>query len=109
MNAVPPTFATLLQHVKRATYMTGHCWGQALIASPNLQSPSQWGWQHSSSGQWVPVWTYLIYSSSLFLEVSIRSRGSMDNTVHYVVSYGSYKFRTHSLTLRLCFCCLNDN
>ena len=32
----------------------------------------------------------------------------MDNTVHYIVSYASYKFRT-SLTLRLCFCCLNDN
>ena len=33
----------------------------------------------------------------------------MDNTVHYIVSYGCYKFRTHSVTLRLCFCCLNDN
>ena len=45
MNVIPPTFAALLQHVKRAAYMTGPCWGQALIASSNLPSPSEWGWQ----------------------------------------------------------------
>ena len=59
MDAIPPTYAALLQHVKRAAYMAGHCWGQALIASPNFPSPSEWAWQQSSSGQWEPVSTPL--------------------------------------------------
>ena len=36
MDAIPPTYAALLQHVKRAAYMAGYCWGQALIGSPNF-------------------------------------------------------------------------
>ena len=59
MDAIPPTSAALLQHVKRAAYMAGNCWDQALIASPNFPSPLEWGWQQSSSGQWEPVWTLL--------------------------------------------------
>ena len=59
MDAIPPTSAALLQHVKRAAYMAGHFWGQSLIASPNFPSPSEWAWQHSSRGQWEPVWTLL--------------------------------------------------
>ena len=51
MDAIPPTSTALLQHVKQAAYIAGHCWGQALIASPNFLSPSEWGWQQSSSGQ----------------------------------------------------------
>ena len=50
-----------------------------------------------------------MYSWSLFLEASIRGRGHMDITVHYSVGYCSYKFRTHSLPLRLFFRRLSDN
>ena len=41
---IPPTEAALLQHVKRESYQAGHCWGQALLKSPELPIPSEWGW-----------------------------------------------------------------
>ena len=36
IESIPPTSAALLQHVKRAAYQAGHCWGQALVAVPDL-------------------------------------------------------------------------
>ena len=33
-----------LLHTKRAAYQAGHCWAQTMIATPELPSPSEWGW-----------------------------------------------------------------
>jgi hypothetical protein len=58
IEAIPPTQAALHQHVKRVAYQGGHCWGQALISSPNLPSPSEWGWTKVNT-TWQPLWTTL--------------------------------------------------
>ena len=36
MDAIPPTKAALVQHIKRAVYQGGHCWGQSLRAVMNM-------------------------------------------------------------------------
>lgn len=45
IQAIPPTYAALYQHVRRAVLQGGHCWGQALAVSPTLPSPVDWGWK----------------------------------------------------------------
>lgn len=35
MESIPPTKDALVQHLKRAVYRGGHCWGQALEVAPN--------------------------------------------------------------------------
>ena len=42
MNVIPPTRAALVQHIRRAVYQGGHCWGKALHVSLNLPSPEDW-------------------------------------------------------------------
>lgn len=59
LDRIPPTEAALSEHVKRATYQAGFCWGQALVAQQQLPSPGDWGWEKSSDDQWVPFWTSL--------------------------------------------------
>ena len=44
MDALPPTEAALLQHVKRVAYQAGHVWSQALLKDPVLLSSLEWGW-----------------------------------------------------------------
>ncbi len=62
MDAIPPTRATLEQHIKRAVYQGGHCWGKMLKKNLNLPSPSNWGWAEPSS--WMPLWTTLPEATS---------------------------------------------
>ena len=57
MNAIPPTRAALVQHIRRAVYQGGHCWGKALHVSLNL--PSQEDWERTDSNDWKPLWTTL--------------------------------------------------
>lgn len=52
LDNLPPTCAALKEHVKRASYQA-YCWSQALICSPDIPSPSEWGWEKGSSG-WRP-------------------------------------------------------
>jgi hypothetical protein len=59
IDGLPPTGAALIQHIKRATYQAGHCWGQLMIASPELPSPSEWGWSKKAEGGWEAYWTAL--------------------------------------------------
>ncbi len=59
LEALPPTSAGLLEHIKRAAYQGGHCWGQALIPAPTLPSPGNWGWQKNATQMWEPYWTSL--------------------------------------------------
>ena len=35
-----PTKAALIQHTKRGIYQVGYCWGQVMIAAPELPSPT---------------------------------------------------------------------
>jgi hypothetical protein len=42
---IAPTQAVLLQHVKRAVYQAGYCWGQVMIVRPQLPCPSEWEWE----------------------------------------------------------------
>ena len=56
LDAIPPTGAALVEHVKRTAYQAGHCWGQVLVSSPVLPSPQEWGWT-MDDGIWKPVWT----------------------------------------------------
>ena len=59
MDALPPTEAALLQHVKRVAYQAGHVWGQALLKNPVLPSPLEWGWIKTNTATWEPFWTAL--------------------------------------------------
>ena len=36
-EAIPPTQAALLQHVKRAAYQAGCIWGQSLVCQPEIK------------------------------------------------------------------------
>ena len=45
IDSIPPTKASLEQHVKRAVFQGGCVWGQTLLCQPVLLSPSDWGWQ----------------------------------------------------------------
>ena len=57
-QAIPPTRASLLQHVKRAVYQASSIWGQATLREPEVQSPADWGWSRKE-GMWQVVWTTL--------------------------------------------------
>ena len=58
LDAIPPTRAAPVGHAKRAAYKAGQCWGQALMPSPVLPSPQEWGWT-MDDGIWRPFWTTL--------------------------------------------------
>ena len=59
IDGLPPTQAVFLQHTKRAAYQAGHCWAQTMIATPELPSPSEWGWNKNENGGWKIYWTTL--------------------------------------------------
>ena len=55
LEAMPPTQDALRQHILRAAYQAGHCWGQAELKDPVLPSPGDWGWCLQDS-TWKPLW-----------------------------------------------------
>lgn len=57
-EAIPPTRAALLQHVKRAAYQAGCIWGQTILRQPETQSPADWGWTKSGDA-WKVFWSAL--------------------------------------------------
>jgi hypothetical protein len=57
-NAVPPSSAALVQHVKRSVLHAGNTWGQTLSRIQNLPTPSNWGWKKENDVE-VPHWTSL--------------------------------------------------
>ena len=59
IEGLPPTKAALIEHTKRAAYQAGHCWSQAMIAAPELPSPSDWGWTRKEPSGWEVCWTTL--------------------------------------------------
>jgi hypothetical protein len=56
---IPPSRATLLQHVKSAAYQAGYVLGQALKANQTRPSPSEWSWKLDSERILVPLWSTL--------------------------------------------------
>lgn len=58
IDGLPPTREALKQHIKRAAYQAGYCWGQMMVSTPELPSPSDWGWVHTDNG-WDIYWTTL--------------------------------------------------
>ena len=57
MDAIPPTKAALIQHIKRAVYQGGHCWGNMFKVAIEMPSPEDWGWVDPHN--WRPIWTNL--------------------------------------------------
>ena len=53
IEGISPTKAALIQHTKRATYQVGYCWGQVMIAAPELPSPGDCGWTCKEGGKWL--------------------------------------------------------
>ena len=43
-EAIPPTRAALLRHVKRAAYQAGCIWSQSTVCQPESQNPAAWEW-----------------------------------------------------------------
>ena len=66
---IPLTYASLEQHVKRATYQGGHVWGQALCPDPVLPSPDSWGWTKTEGGLFEPYWTTLEEALKTYYEL----------------------------------------
>ena len=59
IDDLPPTKAALIQHTKRTAYQAGHSWAQTMIATPELPSPSEWGWNRNENGGWKICWSTL--------------------------------------------------
>lgn len=57
-DCIPPTRAALKEHAKRAAYQSGIIWGQAIITSPEIGSPGNWGWIKTGE-TWQICWTTL--------------------------------------------------
>lgn len=55
MDAIPPTRATLVQHIERTVYQGGHCWGKMFQVVVDMPSPGDWGWVDPQN--WKPMWT----------------------------------------------------
>lgn len=55
VSMIPPTVASLLQHIRRAAYQAGHVWGCAISRTSIVASPSQWGWIDGGR-EWLPYW-----------------------------------------------------
>ncbi|CAG2217771.1 unnamed protein product [Mytilus edulis] len=54
IDNIPPSESALLEHTKRAVYMASLCWGKCLEPSPQVGSPSEWGWQKDKTQMWIP-------------------------------------------------------
>ena len=67
MDAIPPTKAALVQHIKRAVYQGGHCWGKMLQTTMCMPSAEDWGWVDPQ--QWKPLWTVLPEASTAAREL----------------------------------------
>ena len=69
VKQIPPTRAAMEQHIKRAIYQGGYLWGQTLVASPVLPSPTNWGWMKTTDGMFEPYWSTLPEASKVCSEL----------------------------------------
>ena len=68
VKQIPPTRAAL-EHIKRTIHQGGHLWGQTLVASPVLPSPTNWGWMKTTDGMFEPYWSTLPEASKVCSEL----------------------------------------
>ena len=57
-DAIPPTSASLVQHVKRSAFQAACIWGQATVCKMQIESPANWGWKKDGE-VWQVIWTTL--------------------------------------------------
>ena len=57
-EAIPPTRAALVQHIRRAAYQSGCIWSQALECQLKEESPAKWGWKQEEN-YWEILWSEL--------------------------------------------------
>ena len=57
-DAIPPTSASLVQHVKRSVFQAACIWGQATVCKMQIESPANWGWQKDGE-VWKVLWSKL--------------------------------------------------
>ena len=57
-DAIPPTSASLIQHVERSAFQAACIWGQATVCKMKNESPAHWGW-HKDGEVWQVLWTTL--------------------------------------------------
>ena len=67
MDAIPPTRAALVEHIKRAVYQGGHCWGKMVHVTMGMPSAVDWGWVDPHN--WRPMWTTLPEASTAAREL----------------------------------------
>lgn len=48
-NAVPPSWAALIEHIKRLILQAGPTWSHALCRNQQLPSSSRWGWKKENT------------------------------------------------------------
>ena len=58
-SMLPRTEAALKEHIKRAVYQAGCCWGQPLGVHQQLPSPGEWGLEKRPDDHWIPFKTSL--------------------------------------------------
>ena len=63
LDALPPTQASLYQHIRRAVLQAFFIWGHATIAHQDIPDFSDWDWRKDITVVWVPFWTTLGDSS----------------------------------------------
>ena len=57
-DAIPPTRASLIKHIKQASYQAGCIWAQTLNCTMEEKNPGDWGWT-LKNGEWTIVWSDL--------------------------------------------------
>ena len=61
-DAIPPTRAALVQHIRRATSSEARLeaciWSRALVCQPEEDSPAEWGWKQERDC-WSILWSAL--------------------------------------------------
>ena len=80
---IPPTKTALFHRTLRAVYHACYIWGQALVPSPVLPGPPDWGWKQEK-GVWEPNWTLLpqvVTDVPNLHDVAVRSHAAYDADV----------------------------
>ena len=59
LDNIPPTQASLYQHVKQALIQGSFYWSKALAVWQNIPNFSEWDWNKDSRNKWQHLWTTL--------------------------------------------------
>lgn len=57
-DSIPPTSASLVQHVRRSAFQAACIWGQSTLCTMQSESPGNWGWQTKGEA-WEVLWSTL--------------------------------------------------